>query len=108
MTYRRWVPDPPDVVQLDRKDWHLAIVLAAAFVVLASVSTFVAAACGSFHDDAIYVSTAKALAEGRGYDLINLPGAPPQTKYPILYPLLLALVWKVWPQFPGNLWALQA
>ena len=33
---------------------------------------------------------------------IDLPGSPPQTKYPILFPGLLALVWKMWPEFPQN------
>lgn len=59
--------------------------------------------CGAFHDDAIYVITAKALAQGQGYRLIYLPHAPIQTKYPILYPALLAVVWKLWPSFPDNL-----
>jgi hypothetical protein len=63
--------------------------------------------CGVYHDDAIYVSTAKALAEGQGYRLINLPDSPVQTKYPILYPGLLALIWKLWPRFPDNLAAMQ-
>lgn len=59
--------------------------------------------CGVFHDDAIYVATAKALATGQGYSLINLPGSPPQTKYPPLYPLVLSWVWKLYPEFPANL-----
>jgi len=63
--------------------------------------------CGIFHDDGIYVSTAKALAQGDGYRLINLPDSPLQTKYPILYPALLAVIWKLWPSFPDNLLAMQ-
>jgi hypothetical protein len=59
--------------------------------------------CGAFHDDGIYVATAKALAQGQGYRLIFLPDSPIQTKYPILYPALLAVVWKLWPSFPENL-----
>ncbi len=64
--------------------------------------------CGSFHDDAIYVSTASALANGQGYRLIDVPGAPLQTKYPIVYPAVLSIVWYVWPGFPENLVAMQA
>jgi hypothetical protein len=56
--------------------------------------------CG---DDAIYFSSAKALAEGRGYILPSFPGNPPQTKYPVLYPWLLSWVWKWDPSFPANL-----
>jgi hypothetical protein len=58
---------------------------------------------GRMHDDSIYFSTAKALAEGKGYVLISFPGTPPQTKYPILYPWLLSWVWRVNPHFPDNL-----
>lgn len=57
--------------------------------------------CGFFHDDGIYVITAKALAQGQGYRLIFLPHSPIQTKFPILY-LLLAIIWKLWPSFPTN------
>src|SRR5262249_36501777 len=63
--------------------------------------------CGESHDDAIYVTTAKALAEGEGYRQMFLPGAPPQTKYPPLYPALLAGLWKLWPDFPANLMLLK-
>jgi len=58
---------------------------------------------GQFQDDSIYFSTAKALADGEGYKLISFPGAPPQTKYPIIYPWLLSYVWKLNPSFPANL-----
>jgi hypothetical protein len=63
--------------------------------------------CGGFHDDGIYVITAKALAQGHGYRLTYLPGAPLQTKYPILYPALLAVIWKLWPSFPDNLFLMK-
>ena len=59
--------------------------------------------CGAYHDDAIYVITAKAIAEGDGYRLINLPDSPKQTKYPILYPFFLAAIWKCFPSFPQNI-----
>jgi hypothetical protein len=60
-------------------------------------------ATGVFHDDGIYVVTARALAEGQGYRIISLPESPPQTKYPILFPWLLSLVWRLAPSFPDNL-----
>jgi hypothetical protein len=63
--------------------------------------------CGVYHDDGIYVSTAKALASGQGYRLINLPDEPVQTKYPPLYPGMLAVIWKIWPSFPENLLIMQ-
>jgi hypothetical protein len=62
---------------------------------------------GLTEDDSIYFSSAKALAEGRGYILPSVPGTPPATKYPILYPLILSAVWKLNPSFPANLpWAI--
>ncbi len=63
---------------------------------------------GEFYDDSIYFSTAQALAEGRGYVLPSLPGSPPQTKYPPLYPWLLSWVWRWRPSFPENLAAATA
>ncbi len=63
--------------------------------------------CGVYHDDGVYISTAKALAQANGYRLINLPDSPPQTKYPIVYPALLAIVWKFLPTFPDNVAGMQ-
>jgi hypothetical protein len=63
---------------------------------------------GTYGDDGVYVTTAKAMAEGKGYRIISLPTEPLQTKYPILYPLALAFVWKLWPSFPANIAALKA
>ncbi len=61
-----------------------------------------APAVGTFHDDGVYLVTAKSLAEHRGYRIISLPGEPRQTKYPVLFPLLLSLAWRVNPSFPSN------
>ncbi|MCC6536954.1 MAG: hypothetical protein IT162_05355 [Bryobacterales bacterium] len=64
---------------------------------------------GIYHDDAIYLVAGKSLAEGNGYRIASLPGQPHQTKYPPLYPALLAAVWKVAPDFPANLpWVMLA
>lgn len=58
---------------------------------------------GFYHDDGIYVATAKSLAEGHGYHIISVPGEPAQTKYPPFYPFLLSLIWRAYPRFPNNL-----
>ena len=63
---------------------------------------FHAPAIGFFHDDGIYVVAAKALAEGKGYRVVSLPSEIFETKYPPVYPLLLAGVWKLDPHFPQN------
>src|SRR5262245_54937 len=58
---------------------------------------------GLSHDDGIYLATAKALATGKGYTIISLPVEIRQTKYPMLFPLLLSFLWRVWPEFPQNI-----
>lgn len=58
---------------------------------------------GLTEDDSIYFSSAKALAEGKGYILPNFPGMPAATKYPELYPWILSWVWHWKPRFPANL-----
>ena len=60
-------------------------------------------ATGIYHDDSIYLITARTLAEGRGYWIESIPTPIAQTKYPILFPALLAIVWKLAPAFPANL-----
>lgn len=60
---------------------------------------------GFLLDDAIYHVSAKSLAEGAGYRIESLPGAPAQTKYPPGFAALLAAVWRLHPGFPENLTA---
>jgi hypothetical protein len=55
------------------------------------------------HDDGLLFLSAKSLAAGEGYRIPSLPENPYQTKYPPLYPLFLAVVWKLDPGFPSNL-----
>ena len=98
--------DQIPIVSLSRQDLWLAFGLAG-IVILLGAWQMVVGVCGVYHDDAIYVITAKALAQGKGYRLINEPNSPLQTKYPILYPALLAIIWKIWPSFPKNLVAMQ-
>jgi len=64
-------------------------------------------AAGAFHDDGIYLVNALSLASGHGFRTISLPDELYQTKYPFLYPVLLAVLWKVFPNFPANLLALR-
>jgi hypothetical protein len=58
---------------------------------------------GIFHDDGVYLILAKSLASGSGYRYLHLPGTPIATHYPPVYPVLLALLWKLGPGFPANL-----
>ncbi len=58
---------------------------------------------GRLHDDGLFFVSAKSLATGQGFRILSLPEQPAQTKYPILYPLYLSLVWRINPHFPENL-----
>ncbi len=85
------------------------VLLSIVFVAVTAMRGAPEAMFGSSHDDSLYFSTAKALAAGEGLVMPNVPGEPPQTKYPALYPLLLSAVWLIEPDFPANLdwaWAL--
>ena len=75
----------------------------AVLVVAAYLAAWRAPAVGFFHDDGLYAVTAKALAEGQGYQISSLPTPIPQTKYPVLFPALLSIVWRAYPAFPANL-----
>ena len=63
---------------------------------------------GVFYDDGVYLALARSLAEGHGYRLLYLPGAPGAVHYPFLYPLLLAALSKLAPAFPANVVLLKA
>lgn len=62
---------------------------------------------GMFMDDAWYALLAKALASGQGYTLINSPTPGILPLYPPAYPFLLAVAFKLWPQFPNNIYLLK-
>jgi hypothetical protein len=63
---------------------------------------------GLFHDDGAYAILAGALASGRGLTFLHLPGAPYNTHYPPIYPVVLSLLWRMTGGFPANLPALLA
>jgi hypothetical protein len=63
---------------------------------------------GLFHDDGIYAVVAKSLSDGTGYQIISLPTAPDQTKYPFLYSYILSWLWRLYPKFPDNIGLLKA
>lgn len=90
-----------DRVMWSRRDAWCGILLAA----IASIAVVMAISphpVGVFQDDGMYVVLARSLAEGEGYRFSNLPNAPHGVHYPPLYPLWLAVLWKVSPSFPAN------
>lgn len=85
-------------------DWRrLTLAAGLAGLLVAYWIAWHAPSVGTFHDDGVYLVTAKALAEGKGYRIISLPQEIAQTKYPVLFPLVMAGMWKLNPQFPANL-----
>ena len=82
-----------------RAAWAAAAAVAVGAVVALNLTPTLV---GVFYDDGIYLALAKSLAEGHGYRLLYLPGAPAAVHYPFLYPLFLAGLWKLAPAFPGN------
>jgi hypothetical protein len=88
--------------------WRALLLAAVAAIAWLYGIALSAPAVATFHDDGIYLVTARALAEGAGYRITSLPEAPPQTKYPIFYPWLLSLVWRFSPAFPDNVPYLKA
>ena len=58
---------------------------------------------GYLQDDGLLMTSAKSIASGDGYRIASLPDSPFQSKYPPLWPAYLSLVWRLAPQFPGNL-----
>jgi hypothetical protein len=89
--------------------WTIALLVVSLLVLIPVYWTVLhAPAVGMFHDDGVYLVTAKALATGHGYRIISLPDEIPQTKYPILFPFVLSLVWRLAPDFPANTLVLKA
>jgi 4-amino-4-deoxy-L-arabinose transferase-like glycosyltransferase len=75
-----------------------------ALLVHMSISFFLSNPFGLelFSDAGDYVTLAKSLATTGEYRLISLPGEPYHTKYPILFPWILSLLWRLAPNFPSN------
>ena len=76
--------------------------LAALVVLAGALASLTPDPIGVFWDDGVYLLTAKALAAGEGFRYAHLPGAPSAIHYPPAFPLLLAALLKVTPEFPAN------
>ena len=88
-----------------------AAMLAGAVAVMAALVAWWASVpyvVGVWHDDGVYALLGRAIAAGHGFTYTQLPGVPAATHYPPLYPLLLAVVWRLAPSFPDNISAFLA
>ncbi len=52
---------------------------------------------GVWHDDGAYLLLGKSLAEGEGLRYSQVAGSPPGAKFPPVYPLVLAVLWRLAP-----------
>jgi hypothetical protein len=50
---------------------------------------------GFYHDDGIYAVTARSLAVTGEYRITSLPGEPYKWKYTIVFPAMLAEIWRI-------------
>ena len=96
---------PAGFLQKATRWWPLIAALAG--IAALYLPALLAPSAGTFHDDGVYLVTAKSLAEGDGYRILSLPSEAVQTKYPFLFPAALAAVWRLVPEFPSNLPALR-
>jgi hypothetical protein len=72
------------------------LVLVATLLVLRG---FGASQLGQYADDGEYILLARSLIEADSYGLINAPGTPTATRFPFVYPMVLAPLVAL---FPGN------
>lgn len=86
---------------------RIAIALAGAVSLAIYVSRLDAAA-GLYVDDAWFVVLAKAIAQGDGYLLISSATTPILPIFPPGFPLLLAPLVAIFPEFPANVVVLKA
>jgi hypothetical protein len=63
---------------------------------------------GQMVDDAWYILLARSLAEGTGYRLISSALEAILPLYPPGHPAVMALVFRVMPDFPENIWLLKS
>lgn len=63
---------------------------------------------GLFVDDGWYVLLAQSLASGQGYTLANSPTPGVLPFYPPAFPFLLSLLYRLYPEFPNNVWLLKS
>jgi hypothetical protein len=65
-------------------------------------------AVGLVVDDAWYVLLAGTLADGSGYRIVSSAASQILPVYPPAFPALLSVVFRIAPEFPGNVWMLKS
>ena len=90
------------VISYIKLNHHIYIIITCFVIAIFAATGINREVVGLGHDDGIYVILGKALSEGEGYRLINLPSSPYQAKYPVVYPFLISCVWPA-GDFPDNI-----
>jgi len=83
-----------------RTEWLVPVIVAAGFAAV-GLLVWAAVSPGVWNDDGAYLLLGKSLAEGEGLRYSQVPGSLPGAKFPPLYPLFLALLWRVAPEAVG-------
>ncbi len=103
------IPDEPgkapDAGRIREVSWSPAVLVPLTVAVgLGVVGLLVWAAIppGVWHDDGAYLLLGKSLAAGEGLRYSGVAGSPPGAKFPPLYPVFLALLWRVAPEAVGQ------
>lgn len=100
------------LVTATRRDLGLRLTSIACLVAFLLVLTIYLAGlnpmAGLLIDDAWYTLLGKALATGQGYTLINSPSAGILPFYPPAWPMVLSLGFRLFPEFPENVYLLKA
>jgi 4-amino-4-deoxy-L-arabinose transferase-like glycosyltransferase len=98
-------PDSP-LPRIRLRYWLALGGLLAALLAM-TAALLVPAVVGHLNDDGLYISSARALAEGKGYIYDFAPGIEPASRYPIGYPALLAILVRLFPDSLEQLVAMQ-
>ena len=80
---------------IDRHRRRLALGLLGALVLIGATLATMSWSEPPRYDGAGYATLGRALAQGRGYRVISLPGAPRHAHFPPAYPGLLAVAWSL-------------
>ena len=102
------ITDAPGSFRQAASPFWLLICVGAALAVVLIYALRLDNVVGLVVDDAWYVLLAKALAEGRGYSLINSPSPDILPLYPPGFSFLLSLFYRLYPSFPDNVWLLKS
>ena len=89
--------EEPGAVPKGRASGFSVAALTAGALAVVGVVAWQAVPPGIWHDDGAYLLLGRSLANGEGLRYSLVAGSPPGAKFPPLYPLLLAALWKVSP-----------